>query len=161
MKFSFPYRVRPVSLLLLSLMNIYRSMAGVVNIIFTVSMGLLAFRFWSETSLPLRLLMAAGILLFPVFQPLMIFLRSRKIVSRMPDAMRIDFDRQGMTITAENHNSHLDHSSVAYSEIKSVIRIMGMLIIYTQTGQGFVLGREIIGDNEDTLYKFLVKQVRR
>ena len=153
MKFSFHYRVRPANLWVLSMTNIYRSMVGVVNIIFTVSMGLLTFRFWLEVGWALRPLMIAGILFFPVFQPLMVLFRSRKIVRRMPGDMLIDFDNKGMTISTEKENSHVN-----YMDLKSVIRISGMLVIYTQAKHGFILDKKILGDKGGELYDFLTKQ---
>ena len=154
-EFSFRYRVRPANLWVLSMINIYRSIVGVVNFVFTVSMIMLAYRFWPETGLVIRLGMTAGILLFPVFQPLMILFRSRKIVRRMPGDMRMDFDDKGMTIVSEERNSHVN-----YKDLKSVVRVSGMLILYTQNKQGFILDRRVLENRGTELYDFLVKKVR-
>lgn len=153
MEFVFPYRVRPENLTILALVNVYRSMAGVVNIVFTVSMILVAYRFWAEISLPLRALVAAGILLFPLFQPLVIYGRSKRIVSRMPADMEMRIDGKGIAVTAGSQNSR-----IGFSELNSVTRIRGMLILYTRSKQGFILNRETLGDKEKELYGFLARQ---
>jgi len=153
--FSFQYRVKPADLWILSMINIYRSMMGVVNIVFTASMVLLAVRFWTEASPTLRILMGAGIGLFPLFQPLMIFVRSGRIVRSMPEDMRMDFDPMGMTVTAGDKSSRVD-----YWDLKSVMRISGLLIIYTRARQGFILNREALEDKGKELYDFLSTQLK-
>lgn len=152
MEFAFRYRVRPENLVVLALVNVYRSMAGVVNIVFTASMILTAYRFWAEISLPLRALVAAGILLFPLFQPLVIYLRSRRIVSRMPEGMEMRIDGKGIAVTAGENRSR-----IAFAEIKSVARFRGMLILYARTGQGFILNRETLAGKDRELYEFLAR----
>lgn len=156
MDFSFHYKVRPVNLWVLSMINIYRSMIGVVNIVFTASMVLLIIRFWLESSWIFRILMIAGILVFPVIQPLMIFLRSRKIIRGLPLNMRMDFDSKGIRISAEKMDS-----LVPYEDLKSVIQISGMLILYTQSKQGFILDKEILQDKGAKLYQYLTKKLRK
>lgn len=153
-KFSFHYSVKPANLWVLSMINIYRSMVGVVNFVFTLSMIMLAYRFWPETGLALRLAMIAGILLFPVFQPLMILFRSRKIVRRMPGDMHMNFDDKGLTISSEGKNSRIN-----YKDLKSVVRISKMLILYTQNKQGYILDKRILENRGRELYDFLVKKV--
>lgn len=155
MKYSFHYNVRPANLWILSMINTYRSMVGVVNIVFTLSMIMLTFRFWMEANMAVRLLMIAGIMVFPCFQPLVIFLRSSKIVGKMPVNMHLDFDNKGMKITAENLNAQVN-----YTDLKSVIEISGMLVLYTQARQGYILNREVLGNKEKELFDFLTKKVR-
>ena len=59
MEFKFRYRVKPVSLWILTMVNIYRSMMAVINIIFTVSMAGLIYRFWLDAGVAYRILMLA------------------------------------------------------------------------------------------------------
>lgn len=155
MEFSFKYSVKPGSLWILSMMNIYRSFTGAVNIIFSSSMILLAVRFWNETNLVIRILITAGISLFPVLQPLLILLRCRKIVRSLPQNMRIDFTGKEMIITSGKDNSHIE-----YGELTSVIRIKNMIIIYTRKKQSFVLSGEVLMDKGKTLYEFLTNQIK-
>lgn len=154
MTFSFSYSIKPVNLLVLSLLGIYRSVMGVVNIVFTASMLLLAIRFWQEAILPVRILLCTGVLFFPVFQPVLIYIRSRNIVAAMPDGMRMDFDNTGITISTKDQIS-----PVAYSDLKSPLRIAGMLVLYRKTGQGFILNKQVLGNKETELFTFLKKRL--
>ncbi len=155
MKYSYLYKVSPQSLLILSMVNIYRTMLSVINIVFTGSMILLAIRFWSEVNPFLRILFLFGILLFPVVQPLVIYLRSRKIVGNMPDDMVISFDSDGITISSES-----GRAEISYGSLKFVHRIAGMIIMYTRDGRGYILGRGILGDNGIQLFKFVSQQLK-
>jgi len=154
--FKFRYSVKPENLWVLIMVNIYRSFLGVINLVFTVSMILLAVRFWSGSSLGIRVLITAGILLFPVFQPLLIYRRCRRVVNRMPGEMEILFDQLGITTTANEQQSHIN-----FSEIRSVVRIFNMMIIYTQTKQGFILSDLVMEDQSKELYDFIKERVNR
>ena len=156
MEFNFHYKVKPGNLLILGLTNIYRSMMGLVNIIFTLSMVLLAYRFWSGTGLGIKILIITGILLFPLLQPLFIYLRSMRIVSQMPDNLEMTINNEGIKISSENSSSHVN-----YTDLKSVTRIRGILILYTRSRQGFILNKQTLDDKGDKLYDFLSKKANR
>ena len=155
MKYSFLYKVSPHNLLILSMVNIYRTMLSVINVVFTVSMVLVAVRFWSAANTLVRVLILFGILLFPVLQPLLIYLRSIRIVGRMPEDMVIGFDSDGITISSETRKSE-----IGYGSLKFINRLAGMIILYTRDGQGYILGREILGDSGKQLYEFLSQQLK-
>lgn len=155
MEFSFNYKIKPANLWILSMMNIYRSFMGVVNCIFTASMILLAVRFWNETTLVFKILIALGISLFPIIHPLIILLRSRKIVAGMPKNMCMGFSKKEMIVTSGDKNSHVD-----YWELKSVLRLLEMIIIYTRNKQGFILNKEVLEGKNKNLYEYLSKQIK-
>jgi hypothetical protein len=136
------------------MVNYYRSFLGVCNLVFTISMILLAVRFWSDSTMGIRTLISAGILLFPVFQPVMIYFRSRRIVGRMPGEMEISFDESGITTSANGKNSHVD-----FSEVRSVVRIFNLMIIHTRSKQGFILSDRVVGDKRESLYNFIKENV--
>jgi len=156
MEFKFHYSVKPVSLWVLTMVNIYRSMMAVINIIFTVSMAGLIYRFWLDAGVAYRILMLAGLCLFPVLQPLLIYLRSRKIVNQMPKDLDITFDQTGFEIANDSKNSRVN-----YAEVKSVTRICKMLIIYTWSKQGFILDKQMLADKGKNLSVFLTEKIKR
>ncbi len=152
--FKFRYSIKPENLWVLTMVNFYRSFLGVCNLVFTVSMVLLAVRFWSGSSMGIRTLITAGVLLIPVFQPLMIYFRCRKIVSTMPGDMEISFDKTGITTSAKEARSHVN-----FSEVKSVIRIFNLMIIYTRSKQSFILSDRITEGKSTSLYSFIKENV--
>ncbi len=154
MEFKFRYRVKPVSLWILTLVNIYRSMMAVINIIFTLSMAGLIYRFWLDAGVVYRILMVVGLCLFPVLQPLVIYLRSRRIVGQMPDDLLITFQQTSFEITNASKRSRVD-----YTEIKAVISLFGMLIIHTQSKQSFILDNQVLAGRGKRLSAFLAEKI--
>ena len=152
MDFKFSYKVEPENLWFISMYNIYKSMAGTVNIIFTISMVLLAFRFWPEQNLLTNFCITVGILLFPIFQPLFIFLRSRKLVSTMPGELEMTINSDGLSIASEK-----SQTLVKLTELKSILKIRGMLILQTNTGQSYILNKKALNGDAERLFGFLSK----
>ena len=152
--FKFRYSVKPENLWVVTMVNYYRSFLGVCNVIFTISMMLLAVRFWSDSSMGIRILISVGIVIFPVFQPLMIYFRCRKIVSTIPGEMEISFDRTGITTSTKEVRS-----LVNYSDVKSVVRIFSLLIIYTRSKQSFILSKLVMKDESSRLFNFIQENV--
>jgi hypothetical protein len=152
--FKFRYSVKPENLWVLTMVNFYRSFLGVCNLVFTVSMIMLAVRFWSGSSMGIRILISVGILLFPVFQPLMIYLRCRRIVDRMPGEIEISFDKTGITTSANGESSFVN-----FSEVKSIVTIFNLMIIRTRSKQGFILSDRVLGNQSKSLYNFIKANV--
>lgn len=150
MEFSFRYRVKPMNVWILSMINMYRSMVGVVNIVFTLSMVLLALRYWPGAGLNLRVLMSAGILLFPAIQPFFIWRKSIKIVSKMPSDMEMSIDIKGIEVISGENRSHVN-----FADLKSITRISGMIVLYTHSKQSFILDREALDGQDEKLFRFL------
>ncbi len=152
--FRFSYSVKPEDLWVYTMVNIYRSFLGVCNLVFAVSMILVAVRFWSGGSLGIRILISAGILLYPVLQPLLIYFRCRRIVNRMPREMEILFDKTGITTSANGESAHVN-----FSEVKSVVRILNLMIIYTQSKQGYILNDRVMEDKSKSVFNFIITKV--
>ena len=153
-EYRFRYRVTPSDLMILSLVGIYRSLLGIINIIFFVSMILVAFRFWEEAAWIYRALMLLGIVLFPVLQPAAIYLRSRRIVSRMPEGLEMHIGPEGITISGPD-----DSNSLAYSELTEVKLVAGMIVIQTKGTQGYALSRQVLGDKAHEVYDLLRRRI--
>ncbi|NBF39477.1 MAG: hypothetical protein GVY14_03585 [Spirochaetes bacterium] len=153
-EYRFHYRVTPSDLMILSLVSIYRSLPGIINIIFSISMILVAFRFWEEAAWIYRALMLLGIVVFPVLQPAAIYLRSRRIVSRMPEGLEMYIGPEGITISGPN-----DSNSLAYSELTAVKLVAGMIIIHTKGKQGYALSRQVLGGKAQEVYDLLRRRI--
>ncbi|NCC78298.1 MAG: YcxB family protein, partial [Clostridia bacterium] len=77
MKFLFNYETKASDLWQLSMYGIYKSMVGLVNVIFTAAMVLLTAKYWSEVNWYLKGLLILGLSLFTVIQPLLIYRRAK------------------------------------------------------------------------------------
>lgn len=156
MKYKFNYRPSALDLWKLSMYGIYSSMAGTVNIIFTISMVLLAGRFWGDVSGLLKTILIFGIFLFPIIQPVSIYLRAKKEIGMIPSDIEIGFDDKGIHIRSSKNKSDLK-----WSKVKRVIKKPGMIIILLITNQGYIITNEILGDKREEFYKYLISKMKK
>jgi hypothetical protein len=155
-EYHFRYRVTPSDLMILSLVNIYRSLLGVINIVFLISMILVTVRFWHEAVWIYRALMLLGVALFPILQPVAIYLRSKSIVSRIPDGLEMHIGPDRILISGQD-----DSTALAYSDLTAVKLIAGMIIIFTTGKQGYALSREVLGGKTHEVYELLRRRIPR
>lgn len=156
MKFLYNYETRASDLWQLSMYSIYRSMVGLVNIIFTVAMFILAMRYWSEVSWYLKALLVLALSLFTVIQPLLIYRRARKQVNAVPRDMEIGFDDMGVHV-----KSGTEKSLVRWKKMRGITKHPTMLIIYISTHRGYVLNNKVLGKDRDALYAYVVSNLNR
>ena len=98
MKYRFENKVKPSDFWMLSMHHTYHSTVGVVNIVFTVAMIALTYKFGGHVHDMLELLMVLGCILFPVLQPLAIMFRSRAQVMLIPKDMELEFTDKGLHV---------------------------------------------------------------
>lgn len=149
-EFKLNYNVRPENLLFLAMVSTYKSMAGVVNAVFTFSMALLLFRFRADGNFVIKLIIVLGIMVFPVFQPLFIYLRSRKIVSNMSKKIDMTINKNGIELISNGKST-----KIVLSNITNLTRIGNMIIIYTDSLGSYVLNKQTLNGKGMEIYNFL------
>ena len=142
--------------MILSLVSMYRSMLGVINVIFTVSMILVTVRFWGDAGWTYRVPMLLGILAFPLLQPIAIYLRSRRIVSRLPQDLEMNIGPRGISIQGQN-----DSTFLAYSDLAAVKLVAGIIVIQTEGRRGYTLNRRVLGGKTQEVYDLLRKRIHK
>ncbi len=156
MEYSISYRVRPADLLFLTLSNIYTSVAGFINIVFTIAMTALIFKFWLQTGPLFRIFMVSGFLLFPIVQPVAIYLQSRKAVSVLPSDMVITFTNKGIRLSTEQENSFIQ-----YSDLKVVKKRLHLLVLQIQSKGSYIINLRRIENHGDTIHTIIKDKIRR
>lgn len=137
--------------------NMYRSMIGTCNIVFSVAMVLLTIRFWNETNIFLRLLMIFACCIFTIIQPIAVYFKSKKQEESLPKNMTIKFDDSGVHVRSDKAKS-----DIQWKNIKSVVRKLNMIIVFSTTTHGFILTNNMIGLEVDSFYDFLIsKKVKK
>jgi hypothetical protein len=140
--------------MILSLVSIYRSVLGVINIVFFISMILVTVRFWEEAAWIFRGLMLFGVALFPIVQPAAIYLRSRRVVSRIPEGLDMRIGPHEISITGKTEST-----SLAYADLTSVKLVAGMIVIHTRGNQGYTLSRHVLGGKTHEVYDLLMRRI--
>lgn len=154
MRYRFKYQITASDILKISMHSIYSSMIGVSNIIFTIAMSLLAVKLWGEVSIFVKMLLILGVCLFPVIQPIAIYIRAKRQVDAVPNDLEIAFDDSGMNIKSKKHSSKLK-----WNEIKRITKRPNMIIIYTKSGHGYLFPNKVLGEEKEEFYRFIVSKI--
>ena len=96
MKYRFKSEVKALDFWKLSMYKTYHAIAGVCNIVFTAAMFGLLFHFWDSGKDIWIGLILFGCVLFPVIQPLCIYLRCVRQVEDIPKDLELEFDEVGI-----------------------------------------------------------------
>lgn len=156
MDFQFSFKNKASDLWQLSMYGIYKSMIGLVNVIFTAAMILLTVKYWTEMNWYLRALLILGLSLFTVIQPLLIYRRAKKQVSGMQKDMEISFDELGVHV-----KSGTEKSTIRWKKVKGITKHQTMLIIYSSATRGYILNNKVLGKNRDALYAYVVTHLKQ
>ncbi|MBP3543433.1 MAG: YcxB family protein [Lachnospiraceae bacterium] len=130
--------------------HIYRSLAGICNIILTAAIILLTAKLWNPQEPVLMVILILCCVLFPVMQPLLIYLRAVKQMEGLPKDMVLEFSEAGLLVTAGEQKSH-----VPWKGIRGVIKQPGMTILVAEAGRGYMLTDEMLGAQKDTFLAFV------
>lgn len=154
MSYHYDYQTTPFDLWQISMKGIYRSMVGLVNLIFTIAMVLLIFRYYTEVNLLLKLFLILGLSLFTLIQPTAIYLRAKKQLNTSPKRIDIVFDDNGVHVNAAGESS-----DIKWKRIQKIVKQPGTLIIYSSQKHGFVLPNRVLGTDKEKLYEFVISKL--
>lgn len=149
MTFRFESKVTVWDMWKMSMHNIYHSMVGLCNIIFAVAIILLTGKFWDTMGSFLRSVLVLFCVLYPIIQPVMIYMRASQQVKSLPQDMIIEIDETGLHITADSQKAHMP-----WNRVRGVIKHYGMIIIAVDGGRGYILTDRVLGTQKDTLLEF-------
>ncbi len=149
MKYQFKYRTTAFDLWRLSMYSIYGSMLASVNIIFTIAMFLLAFKFWGSVNPGLKVLLVLGMSLFTVIQPLLLYYKSRKQVANVRE-VSIGFGLDGVHVETGGQVSDMK-----WKAIKGIARKPGMVVLYSTGGQGYILTDKVMADKKVKFFDYV------
>lgn len=136
--------------------GIYRSTVGLVNVIFTVAMIVLAVRYFQDANWIYRILMILGLSLFTVIQPIVIYSRAKKQLSGMSRDMEIGFDDYGVHVRSDK-----EKSSIKWKNIKGIAKQPTLVIVYSSATHGFILTNKVLGKEREAFYRYVISKLKR
>ena len=98
----------------LTMSRTYRSVAGVCNMVFTVAMILFTAKFFRTSGDLMQMLMLFGCLLFPVIQPIAIYLKAKGQAKTMPKDVKLSFDDAGLHVTVGKEKESIGWKSCGW-----------------------------------------------
>ncbi len=156
MKYQFKYETKASDLWQLSMYGIYRSIVGLVNVIFTVAMIVLAVSYFQDANWIYRILIILGLSLFTVIQPLVIYSRAKKQLSGMSRDMEIGFDDYGVHVRSGN-----EKSSIKWKNIRGIAKQPTLVIVYSSATHGFILTNKVLGKEREAFYRYVISKLKR
>ncbi len=131
--------------------NTYHTMMAVVNIVFTAAMIALAVARFGQTNILGKILIVIGICIFPVLQPIAVYLRSRQDAAKVN---RVDtcvsFDEDGMEIRVQGHVQ-----KIRWKDFQAMMKRGSMLIAIPDGVHAYLLTNRIVGEQKEALYQFV------
>ncbi|MCR4901744.1 MAG: YcxB family protein [Butyrivibrio sp.] len=153
MEYRYKFRNTPGDFFLFNMSNIYSQWTAIVNVLFTAALIILTITRWGTSSDVLRAFMLIGVFLFPVIQPLVIYIRAMAQAKAITEETELSFDNSGMHIQVKDHKQ-----LIKWSEYKTVIKRKALLILIPDGSHAYILTNRILMDQKDYLYQFIVSK---
>ncbi len=151
MNLELDYKIDPLDMTLMSLKGIYKTIVGIVNIVFTfASIGLLI-RFWADLGILLKVVLIITSLAFPIFQPIVLYNRAKRQLANINKSTKMRFDYKGFHITIDDLTS-----SIPWKKVKRVSKTNRAFVLYVSEKEGYILSKKLLGDNFELLYNFII-----
>lgn len=137
----------------LSMRQTYHSVAGMCNLVFTVAMILLAAKFWNQSNDILQVLMLLGCLLFPVVQPIAVYMKAKRQAAASPKGVELAFDDCGLVVTAGEAKESLGWDRLRVTEQPN------MIIVFSDARHGYMLTNRVLGNEKDDFFSFAQSRI--
>ncbi len=155
MKYSFKNCVKPKDFWLLSMHHTYHSTVGVCNIVFTVAMFVLAYKFWGRTHDALEVLIFLGCILFPVLQPWFVYMRSKVQASMLPANMELEFGDKGLSVRVDEKAQF-----IPWEKIVGATKAYNMIIVRSDAKHGYIISNKMLGKEKEEFWSFVQSKIR-
>lgn len=152
-RYQFDCDVRAWDFWRMSMRQTYHSAAGVCNIVFTVAMVLLAARFWNESGDIFQVLVLFACLLFPVIQPIAVFIRARAQAAAVPRDVRLSFGESGLAVETGGRRENIPWSRLR------VRKQPDMVIVFSGRQQGYMLTNRVLGGQKEEFFSYASERV--
>ncbi len=156
MEFRFANKVSAWDMWKLSMYHIYHSMVGLSNVIFSIAIILLTIKVWNPAQEFLMSLLVLCCVVFPILQPVSVYLRAKKQVATLPKDMVIQVDEMGVHITADSQKA-----DIPWKRIRAVMKERGMVILAADAGRGYMLTDKMLGEQKEAFLGFVESKINK
>lgn len=155
MEFCFKNEITAMDIWKLTMYRIYHSMSGVCNIIFSIALIIVTVRLWNPAEKFMMSLLVLACVLYPVIQPLSIYIRAIKQVAALPEDMILEINDKGIHVTGNGEKAHLP-----WSRVRGVIKEKNMIVLVAEAGRGYMLTYKTLGKQKDELVNFVESKIK-
>lgn len=154
MTFNFKYETKPMDIWQLNLYGLYSSIPGMINLLISLCLLVLATKYWGNISLGLRIGVIAGLVIFLVIQPLMMYSRAKKQVKQMPKHIELGMDESGVHV-----NDGHEAIDIQWKDIEGIAQKPTMLILLSTSSYGYILVNRVLKGHRKEVFNFVQKMM--
>lgn len=155
MTYRFENKVKPSDFWLLSMHHTYHSTVGICNIVFTLAMFALVYRFGKTVGDAVEVLLFFGCILFPVLQPFFVYLRARGQAMLIPEKLVLTFDDRGLFVEVGTQTQ-----SIPWKKITSVTKEYNMVIVCSDARHGYIITNRMLGKQKQDFWAFIQSKIQ-
>ncbi len=156
MRFEYTYRNTPGDYWRFYMGNTYSQWTGIVNVIFTAAFIALAVSRWTDTNILGKILMVLAVMIFPVFQPLAIFLRSLRQAGAIKPETKLSFGEKGIGITVEAH-----HQDIGWEKAQLPVKRPGLLVVFPDSQHAYLVPDRVTGEEKQELERYIIAHIKK
>lgn len=128
--------------------NVYHQWTAVVNIVFTIAAFVLAVAKFAGAHPFMKAVMVLLCLLFPVIQPLAIYLKARSQALRIRVDTTLVISDEGFGIQVKEHRQ-----LIRWKDFKGIIKRWGLLVLMPDEVHAYLLPDRVTGDNKESVFQ--------
>lgn len=151
MTFHFDIKVTPFDLFWMTMKKVYKSWTGICNLIFTVSVIVMTYKFYQSAKAWQQLLLVVLCLVFPVFQPLGIYYRAKFQVASIPKDLKMDIDDSCIKVSAG-----IKSEKIPWSRVKGFYDEGHLLILQMDQGSGYFITNRVLNGQKESFKSFVM-----
>lgn len=131
----------------------YKSLRGVLSILFSIVALMGTIYFWNSMSVFYRLIMIFLAMMFTVITPIEYYIRAgRQVKKNFKYPISYSFNEEGITISINEQSSLL-----LWEEVMKVISSKRLVMIYSSPIRAFIIPKKDIDDNFEKLRDMMEK----
>ena len=161
MKLEFEIKLTAKDLYRFNMRNAYTSMQGILSIVFAALVMFVFVWKFDTLSTPYKILFIALAILFLVYIPVSLWLRSKQISAKsdvFKEPLKFIFGDEIIRVETTAGDDE-DSAEFGYSEIFKVVRNKNYILIYTNRVSAYIIPRRLIVNEEESLTSILRDKV--
>lgn len=165
MRYEYTYRNTPGDYWKFRMENYYRNWTAIVSIVFTLSILALAIARWNATNGLGKAILIILLLVFPLFQPLFIYMTSIRDAQAVQVDTTLSFDTTGMEIKVQKHVQRIPWKSFVPDEKGGGMAIgrKSMLVVVPDQVHAYLLPNRVFKSDAEKkeLLDFMIDQLKK
>lgn len=161
-RMEFTVQLSAKELWMFSLYHANGGMLGIFNILFTAAALFLLVTKWSSVTTMYRILLIVCVLLFTVWQPLLLYNKARKQAKSpaVKNPMVLSFGEEGLWVSQNGQEA-----GFSWEQMGRMDKAWGLTVLYMDRVHAYLLPNRVLGEQAEAFYdmarKHLPKGQRR